>query len=256
MLKIGLYVIGDEILSGRRQDKHLQKTIEILAQRGLELAWANYLGDERTDLVAAYQRSLASGDVVFSCGGIGGTPDDHTRQAVAQALGCDLVLHPEAASLIRQRCQETGAEVTPERLRMGEFPVGASIIPNPYNRIPGFNVARHYFLPGFPVMAWPMMEWVLDQFYAAHFHQHNKEVKSVLVYGVMEATLTPLMETIERDYPGLKVFSLPSVGEDGGRKHIDLGVKGPQALVAPGFSALCQGVQALGGVIESTPSTS
>ena len=103
----GLFIFGDEILSGKRQDRHFEKTREILGARGLALSWVNYLGDDRTRCVRALRESFRSGDVVFCCGGIGSTPDDHTRQAAAEALGCKLVLHPQAERLIRERAAET-----------------------------------------------------------------------------------------------------------------------------------------------------
>ena len=158
-MAFGALVIGDEILVGKRQDKHLSFIIQALAQRGLRLAWCEYHGDDPERLTAALKRTFASGDVVFSFGGIGATPDDHTRQCAAAALGVGLALHPEAEREIRGRF---AGETTPQRLKMGEFPVGAEIIPNPFNRIPGFVVREHWFVPGFPQMAWPMLEWVLD----------------------------------------------------------------------------------------------
>src|ERR1700731_2240411 len=102
----GMVIVGDEILSGRRTDKHLPKVIELLSSRGLSLDWAEYIGDDRERITATLKRSFASGDIVFSTGGIGATPDDHTRQCAAAALGVPLELHPEAAELIRQRIRE------------------------------------------------------------------------------------------------------------------------------------------------------
>jgi hypothetical protein len=103
----GLIVVGDEILSGKRADKHMPKVIELLAARGLQLGWAEYVGDEPTRITAALERAFASGDIVFSTGGIGATPDDHTRQCAAKALRVPLALHPEAEVLIRERMQDT-----------------------------------------------------------------------------------------------------------------------------------------------------
>ena len=174
----GLIIVGDEILSGKRADKHMPKVIELLSARGLSLAYADYVGDNPDRITATLQRAFASADVVFSCGGIGATPDDHTRQCAARALGRDLSLHPEAEALIRERMQdvarEQGVPYEPDRsdnvhrLNMGMFPAGARIIPNPYNKIPGFSCDGPgggvvHFVPGFPVMAWPMIEWVLEQ---------------------------------------------------------------------------------------------
>jgi len=254
-MRFGLYVIGDEILSGRRTDRHLVQLIGMLRERGLTLSWAQFLPDERDVLVAAFRRSLASDDVVFSCGGIGATPDDHTRQAVAAACGADLVLHPEAREQIAAAVAKRGLLDldTPEGRRilmMGEFPRGAAVIPNPYNNIPGFNVGRHYFVPGFPVMAWPMIEQVLETHYRAHFHQVQQLERTVLLYEVRESTITPLMQQIEARHPEVKTFSLPSVGDgsDGraARRHVELGVKGPPASIPAAFEDLLGQLRALG----------
>jgi molybdopterin-biosynthesis enzyme MoeA-like protein len=240
----GLIIIGDEIIRGKREDKHFAKGIEILSARGLRLDWAEYLGDDRARITAALARTMASRDVVFSFGGIGATPDDHTRQCAAAAAGVDLVLHPAAEAELRARF---GAELTPLRMRMGEFPRGADIIPNPYNRVPGFSLREHYFVPGFPVMAWPMMEWVLDTRYGDLFHRQPESDASVIVYDSAESTLTPLMEAVESRFPKLKVFSLPSMGEHGVRRHIELGVRGEPAGIAEAMAMLKEGVVTAGG---------
>jgi molybdopterin-biosynthesis enzyme MoeA-like protein len=257
-MAIGLIIIGDEILSGRRTDKHLPKMIELLHARGLQLAWAEYLGDQPARIVSTLERTLRSGDIVFSTGGIGATPDDHTRQCVARTLGVPLQLHPEAQARIQERIADTAdkAGIVPDfgspdnlqRLRLGEFPLNAAIIPNPYNKIPGFSVPNiegpgaHYFMPGFPVMAWPMFEWVLDTHYAHLFHIDASIEKSVLVFGQAESALTPLMETLEADYPAIKIFSLPHMGDGQIRQHIDLGVKGTAENVDAAFASLLRGL--------------
>ncbi len=219
----GAYIIGDEILVGKRQDKHFPFLIEALATRGLRLSWAQYLGDDPERLTAAFARSLASNDIVFSFGGIGATPDDHTRQCVAAAANAPLRLHPEAERELRARF---GAEATPERLRMGEFPLGASVIPNPVNRVPGFSLGEHHFVPGFPQMARPMVEWVLDQRYPQLFDRDRWSEASIFVYEAGESQLIAAMESVGALYPGVKVFSLPSMGNDGSRRHVELGVRG------------------------------
>jgi molybdopterin-biosynthesis enzyme MoeA-like protein len=260
-MNIGLLVVGDEILSGKRQDKHLHKVIELLNARGMSLSWARYAGDERERITADLRHAFASGDLVFSCGGIGATPDDHTRQCAAAALGRPLQLHPEARALIEQRMREVALEQgkayqpdapdNQHRLNMGVFPAGASIIPNPYNRIAGFSVMHVHFVPGFPVMAWPMIEWVLDTHYP-HLHRAVGLLeKSMIVQGAMEATLTPLMEAIERDHPAIKVFSLPSVDHPQWGRHIELGVKGQAVDLEPAYAALKQGLQAAGALISA-----
>ena len=305
--QISLIIIGDEILSGKRADKHLPKVIELLAARGLSLAHAEYVGDDPARITATLARAFAAAhsasDIVFSTGGIGATPDDHTRQCAAQAWGVELALHADAKLLIEERMRDTAKEqgtvFEPDRhdnlhrLNMGVFPVGAEIIPNPYNKIPGFScfVERQgrtmpvaggalplpgqpgsqnrpsraagpaapsegsdphelgerggiHFVPGFPVMAWPMIEWVLDHHYA-HLHQTVRSAeKSVIVLGAMEAALTPLMLQIEVDHAGVKVFSLPSVDHPEFGRHIELGVKGSVQAVDLAYPALLAGLHA------------
>lgn len=248
----GLIVIGDEILSGRRVDKHFPKVVELLAARGMSLSWSRCLGDERPRITAALRDAFNSQDVVFCCGGIGATPDDHTRQCAAAALDVELALHPEARSLIEQRMKDVAAEQgetydphrpdNVHRFNMGVFPVGAEIIQNPYNRIPGFTCrsqqgATVHFVPGFPVMAWPMIEGLLDTTYAQYHQQGHWVERSIIVMGGLEATLTPMMEKIEREFP-VKVFSLPSVDHPQFGRHIELGVKGAPEDVDKAFAAM------------------
>lgn len=244
-MPFGALIIGDEIIRGKRQDKHFAKTIEILAARGLKLSWTQYVGDERDRITSALRSTMVTDDIVFSFGGIGATPDDHTRQCAAAATNTALYLHPDAEQEIRARFQ--GEELTLFRLRMGEFPRGSVIIPNPYNRIPGFTIGRHHFVPGFPVMAWPMVEWVLDTHYRHLFNQVAESDDSVMVYDSAESTLTPLMEEVEAKYPDLKVYSLPSMGDAGLRRHIELGARGLPASVEAAMVMLKAGVVALQG---------
>jgi molybdopterin-biosynthesis enzyme MoeA-like protein len=260
-MNVGLIIVGDEILSGKRQDKHMAKVIELLAARGLALSWARYVGDERERITAVLRDAFAGGDIVFCCGGIGATPDDHTRQCAAAALEVPLELHPQAKELILERmrdvAREQGVPYEPERadnlhrLNMGVFPRGASLVPNPYNKIPGFSVHHVHFVPGFPVMAHPMIEWLLDTRYAALHGTHARSERSLIVTGSMEATLTPLMEDIEVRFPGVKVFSLPSVDHPQRGRHIELGVKGEALATDAAFAALKSGLVDLGVTIQS-----
>jgi molybdopterin-biosynthesis enzyme MoeA-like protein len=254
---IGIIIIGDEILSGKRADKHLAKFIELLAERGLQLSWAEYVGDSPERITSTLSRAFASGDMVVSCGGIGATPDDHTRQCAAKALGVELSLQPEAKALILERMRDTAAEqgvaFEPDRhdnvhrLNMGMFPEGAGIIQNPYNKIPGFTckgqgLGEVHFVPGFPVMAWPMMQEKLDAYCQTWGQAAQRIEKSVIVFGAMEASLTPLMQLIEDNHPGVKVFSLPSVDHPQLGKHIELGVKGALENANEAYAALLAGL--------------
>ncbi len=243
VMNFGALIIGDEILSGRRSDKHLAHLIELLAARGLKLAWARYCGDDEARLTATLRDTFASGDVVFSFGGIGATPDDRTRQSAAAALDVGLALHPEAEAEIRARF---GAEITPERLQMGVFPVGSEIIPNPYNRIPGFSIRQHYFTPGFPTMAWPMVEWVLDTRYAHLQHQEDYVEQAITVWDAYEGQLIGLMHDITTAFPDATLFSLPTLAEGGQRRSIELGMKGTKARVAQAMTLIKAEVAARG----------
>lgn len=255
--RIGLIIVGDEILSGRRQDKHFAKIVELLAARGLRLGWAEFLPDDRDVLTAAYRRSFASGDIVLSCGGIGATPDDHTRQAAAAALGVPLELHPEAEQAITLRVAEMAAKgqgtadmssaENQQRLQMGMFPAGCEIVPNTYNRIPGFYIRDHTFVPGFPIMAWPMLEWTLDTRYRDLHHRVAHAEHSFLAFGIPESRIAPVMDTLQQRWPAVRAFSLPSVGEDGRPAHIELGVKGEPEAAAQALAFLQAEVPRLGG---------
>jgi len=254
-MTIGLIIIGDEILSGKRVDQHFPKVVQLLAARGLQLGWAEYLPDDPDRITATLKRTFATSDIVFSCGGIGATPDDHTRAAAAAALGRPLVLHEEGKRNIQARivqmARDAGQEADLEsaenlhRLKMAEFAEGAALVPNPYNNIAGFALGTHYFVPGFPVMAWPMIEWVLDTHHADLFNREPRTERAVLVYEAAESALTPLMVALESSFPGIKVFSLPSVGDAQTRRHIELGVKGAPDQVESAFGRLCAGLDAL-----------
>lgn len=255
--RFSLIIVGDEILSGRRQDKHMVHVIQLLSERGMMLSGVAFVPDDRQTLTDVLARSFASGDIVFCCGGIGATPDDHTRQAAAAALGVPLVLHPEARELITERCArlaeqgkgsaDMSAPENQHRLQMGVFPQDSEVVHNTYNQIPGFFIKDHTFVPGFPIMAWPMIETMLDQRYAQHHHANPYIEHSFMVYGLPESRITPAMEILERDFPGVHAFSLPSVGEDGKRPHIELGVKGEPEAAALALAFLREAVAVLGG---------
>jgi molybdopterin-biosynthesis enzyme MoeA-like protein len=217
----GLIVVGDEVLNGARIDGHLPAFKRLIGERGHSLARYWMLPDDPDLLTAHLRFSMGRPEPVFVCGGIGATPDDHTRACAAAAAHVELVRHPEAAQLIEDKF---GESAYPHRILMADLPAGADLVPNPVNRMPGFTLARHWFLPGFPKMAWPMAEWVLDR----HFGRCVQARESaVLVRGVPESQLIPLMRRLTLEYPELKHFSLPHMGED---PHIRLGFRGRDGL--------------------------
>lgn len=224
-MKVGLLLIGDELLSGLRQDKHMVQVLEFLKVRGLGYAWVRMVGDEMSLLVQTLRETFTSQEIVFCFGGIGATPDDLTRQAAAMAAGVSLLRHPQAAAII-ESCFNEGAY--PNRIRMADLPDGCTLIPNTVNRIPGFKLNHHHFVPGFPDMAWPMVEWVLD----THYKQYLNPLPSVewrwLLHDVRESELVPMMEELLETFPDVRLSSLPGTSI---KSQIDFGLKGSEAVV-------------------------
>ncbi len=241
MTHFGAIIIGDEIISGKRQDKHFAQVVRVLSERGLELSWCEYLGDDPQLITTTLRRTLATEDLVFSFGGIGATPDDHTRLCAAEAAAVKLYRHPDALAEI---VAQFGEAAYPKRVLMADLPQGSRIIPNPYNRVAGFSLKHHHFLPGFPEMAWPMMEWVLDTHYPHLQHRSQTVEQGIIVYGARESLLIDLMNDCVARFPALKLFSLPHLGP--GERWIEVGVRGDKQQVPQAMQLLKQGVTALG----------
>ncbi len=229
---IGVLVIGDEILSGRRQDRHLAAVTERLAARGLVVDWAQFLPDRESTILDLLRRSRADGATVFCFGGIGATPDDLTRACAAIAFERRLLRHPEAAALIES---QFGESAYPKRILMADLPEGADLVPNPFNRVPGFSLERHFFLPGFPEMAHAMLDQILagplvglgDAGYVEH---------SLWLADTPESELVDLMEAFCMSHPTLRLFSLPVLSTE--RRLLELGFKGERAEVERAMAAL------------------
>ena len=228
--QFGVVIVGDELLSGKRTDKHLSHVIETLHARGMCVAWSRVAADNHDRLVDELRLTQLDSLPVFCFGGIGATPDDQTRQAAARAFGTRLVRHPGAVGMIEGRF---GRKACPDRVRMAELPEDCLLIPNPQSRIPGFTLFDHHFFPGFPSLAWPMLDWVLDQYYC---HDMLPEVEqSVRVFDVHESSLIQLMDELSAKHPRAKIFSLPHMAAV---NSIELGFRGEQAAVEAAFSDL------------------
>jgi molybdopterin-biosynthesis enzyme MoeA-like protein len=239
-MKFGVIIIGDELLSGKRQDRHFAQAIHLLAERGLELGWCRIIGDDPELIVETLRQTMASDDAVFCFGGIGATPDDHTRACAAKAAGTELKSHPEAVKEIEA---QYGAAAYPQRIRLADLPAGSAIIPNPYNRIPGFSLKQHHFLPGFPEMAWPMMAWVLDRHYG-NLHRTVPPIERSMMVWAREGQLLPLMETFVARYPQCRLSSLPELNLE--EPRLELGVRGDQSDVAAAMQFLQRELTSLG----------
>lgn len=228
-MQFNLIIIGDEILHGSREDKHFMFFKTLLEQHGFQLGMVQYLPDDREILVRQLKRSFDDAMPTFVTGGIGSTPDDHTRQAAAEALGLAIENHPVAAGYIEQVTLSRGEMLDSlehrRRLTMADFPEGSDLVENAYNTIAGFSICEHYFLPGFPVMVEPMAEWVLNRYYADKFNQTEQASRSIWVFKLPESRIGRLMERIQQDYPGVKTFSLPTEKTEHQEARIEFGIK-------------------------------
>ncbi|WP_457607472.1 competence/damage-inducible protein A [Nitratifractor sp.] len=213
-------IIGTEILNRRRSDKHFDFLSRVLPERGYKLS-GSFIIEDDPDLIVETLRFLASipGSVVFSFGGIGSTPDDHTRLAAAKALkDGTLHTHTEALELIEERLKHMEVPNRRYPLRMAELPEGAELLrDNPVNGMPGFGLdGRFFFLPGFPEMAHPMVLEALDRHYPP---RRKKEYRKSLTALTRESALIDVMERLPE---GVELSSLPKLYSDGPRVVISL----------------------------------
>ena len=232
LVPIGALIIGDEILSGRRSDTHLAAVIARLAPRGLRLSWAQMIGDDPDLIEATLRRSRAAGAITLCFGGIGATPDDLTRACAARAFERPLVRHPEAE---RRIIAQFGEDAFPHRVFMADLPQDADLIPNPVNNVAGFYLEQHFFMPGFPQMAHPMLDWIMANPLSALGRADYCE-QAVWTVGASENDLIVLMTDLCAQFPAVKLFSLPT--NQNGKRLIELGFKGAHAQVDAAMALL------------------
>lgn len=233
----GVVIVGDEILSGKRQDKHLPFIIELLHEYGHEPQWVYIVGDQEQNLTDCLRTSMQNDQIVFSLGGIGATPDDITRQCAAAAADRQLAQHPEATALLHEVFKE---EINPQRLLMAELPEDAELIPNPVNKIAGFSIGNHHFVPGFPKMAHPMLRWVMEEKYS-HLKRAAEIEHIVVVRDTPESEMIPMMEVILKSHPDIRLSSLPSTNKS---RNTELAVKGETSKADAAHQALCKALDA------------
>lgn len=221
--EIHALIIGDEILSGKRKDKHLTHLIETLKKHNFHISRADYISDDTEEIKKTLEQK--KGVIVFCFGGIGATPDDCTRSAAALAHKKLLIRHPEAKVLIEKKF---GEEAYPKRILMADLPEEASLIPNPINNIPGFFINQHFFMPGFPEMAWPMIDWVLKNHLSKTERSKKYEDYSIWLDNVSESSLIDLMDLTQSKHQRIKIYSLPKMYP---KKMLELGVKGEEGYV-------------------------
>lgn len=239
-MKIGALIIGDEILTGKRQDRHFTHLQSILAERGLELSWTMIVGDDPEQLERALRFSMSSDDLVFSFGGIGATPDDRTRQTVALVKNVALVPHPDAVKEIETQYADAAY---PNRILMGYLPEGSHIIPNSINRVPGFSVDNHHFMPGFPEMAWPMIKWVLNNQYHSLRDLRPRSERIITITKGRESDLLDTMNEIVDAFPSLLLSSLPHLSDV---PYIELSLRGDESDIEQAMDVMITAIEELG----------
>ena len=241
IMKVGAYVIGSELVQGKRRDQHREHCIDALGRRRLGLSWCEVVGDSPEVLTRMLRQSMETEDVVFSFGGLGSTPRDHTRACAARAAGVKLVRNEAAAKAIES---QFGKDAYPDRIRMADLPQGCSIIPNPVNRCPGFSLGDHHFLPAFPDMAWPMMEWVLDKRYSPESLRGKAVEYLIHTHDTRENDLLDLMEALVDRFPEVHLSSMPQFGDQG--TEVQFGVRGSEREVRSGMQWLTGELNARG----------
>lgn len=201
-------IIGDEILSGRTQDTNLNFIAKFLGTFGVDLAEARVVGDVKSEIIAALNALRGRYDYVITTGGIGPTHDDITADCVAEAFGVKLYEHPQILEMMRERW---GAEPNAARRRMARIPEGGSLVMNPVQGPPGFQVGNVFVLAGVPQIMRGMMEDVGPRL------RTGKVViaRTVRVEGAGESALAAPLEAIAKAHPTLSLGSYPFFGPEG-----------------------------------------
>lgn len=197
-------IIGTEILNRRRTDAHFDFVTRTLSAKGYKLTGSFIIEDDPA-LIVQIIKFIATqpNPVLFSFGGIGSTPDDHTRHCAAIALrDGELITHPEAKKIITDTL---GDKAYPHAIKMAQLPKGAGLLPNPVNKMPAFSLdERYFFMPGFPEMSHPMVKEILDRLVPVKkvYYRHT------LTANTRESALIEVMEQMPK---GVEFSSLPKL---------------------------------------------
>ncbi len=201
-------IIGDEILSGRTQDTNLRDIAQYFGAHGVDIAEARVVGDIEDEIVAALNHLRERYAYVVTTGGIGPTHDDITADCVAKAFGVGLYEHPEIIAMMTQRW---GGEITPARRRMARVPEGGTLVKNPVNGPPGFQIGNVFTLAGVPQVMRGMLEDVGHRLAGAAVVVS----RTVRVEGSGEGVIAAPLEAVAKAHPKLSLGSYPFFGPDG-----------------------------------------
>jgi molybdenum cofactor synthesis domain-containing protein len=199
-----LVVIGDEILSGRTQDKNVAQVATWLNEQGIRLVEVRIIPDDLARIGEAVNALRAVHDYVFTTGGIGPTHDDITVDSIAAAFGVPVVVHPEARAILEEYYRDRPGGLTDARLRMARVPEGAELIPNPSSGAPGVRMANVYIMAGVPHIAASMLEAMCGKL------EGGRPVVSVTVGArAPESDVADLLRETEEAHPGVAIGSYP-----------------------------------------------
>ncbi len=198
-----LIVIGDEILSGRTEDKNIAQVARWLNGEGIRLAEVRVVADVQERIVAAVNALRLTYDYVFTTGGIGPTHDDITVDAMAAAFEVPVVVHPQAKAILEDYYAKRGG-VTDARLRMARVPSGAELIPNPTSGAPGVRIGNVFILAGVPNIAARMLDALTGKLAG------GRPLVSVTVSAnAPESEVAALLGEVQDDHPGVAIGSYP-----------------------------------------------
>ena len=201
-------IIGDEILSGRTQDTNLNFIAKYLGTFGVDLAEARVVGDIKAEIIAALNVLRARYDYVVTTGGIGPTHDDITADCVAEAFGVPLYEHPEIIEMMTARWQ---GDINAARRRMARVPEGGTLVRNPVQGPPGFQIGNVFVLAGVPMIMRGMMEDVGPRMRPGAVVIS----RTVRVEGAGESAMAAPLERVAKAHPHLSLGSYPFFGADG-----------------------------------------
>ena len=199
-----LVVIGDEILSGRTQDKNVVQVATWLNDQGIRLAEVRVVPDQNSRIKEAVNALRAVHDYLFTTGGIGPTHDDITVDAIAAAFGVPVIVHPEARKILEDYYRDRPGGLTESRLRMARVPEGAELLRNPSSGAPGIRMENVYILAGVPGIAQSMLHALTGTL------EGGQPVVSVTVGArAAESDVADLLRETEEAHPGVTIGSYP-----------------------------------------------
>ena len=199
-----LVVIGDEILSGRTQDKNIAQLATWLNDQGIRLREVRVVADDSAAIGKAVNELRATHDYLFTTGGIGPTHDDITVDAIAEAFGVPVIVHPGARKILEDHYRDRDVELTEARLRMARTPEGAELLANPNSGAPGIKMGNVYIMAGVPSITASMLEALSGKL------EGGRPMVSVTVGARSpESEVAELLRRTEEDHPGVTIGSYP-----------------------------------------------